>query len=102
MGQNMMYQIDLFACFLSILGGLIRIVLKVDFNISVKRQFVLVFIAALPSGYLAFSAATDYGFNKSAYPISFIIGIMAISIVSMIAQKEVLEIVTELKKILGK
>ncbi len=76
----------LLACFFSILGGLIRLLLKVDDSFPMWKQFLFIFIVAMPFGYLSYKLALDYGFVKAGYPLSFIVGIMALSIANKIAK----------------
>lgn len=68
------------------LGGLIRIMLNVDPDLPRWKQFVLLFIAAMPVGWMSYAAAVSYGFEKAAFPIGFFSGIMALSIVSIVAR----------------
>jgi len=77
---------DIFAGLLAGLGGLIRLMLNVDPDIPRWKQFVLLFIAAMPTGWLAYVTAVSYGFEKAAFPIGFFAGIMALSIVSIVAR----------------
>jgi len=68
------------------LGGLLRILLNVDPDIPKTKQFVLLFFAALPVGWSTHAIAIHYGYEVFAFPAGFFSGIMALSIVSIIAR----------------
>ena len=76
---------DIIACFFSVLGGLAKFLLNIDDTIPAYKRFILIFVAAMPVGYLSYSLAIDYDFAKAAYPLAFIAGVMALSIVNKIA-----------------
>lgn len=77
---------DIVAGLLAGLGGLVRLLLNVDPEIPRWKQFLFLFIAAMPTGWMAYVTAVSYGFEKAAFPIGFFSGIMALSIVSIVAR----------------
>ena len=68
------------------LGGLLRILLNVDPDIPKSKQFAFLFFAALPVGWSTYGIATHYGYEIFAFPAGFFAGIMALSIVSIVAR----------------
>jgi len=77
---------DLVAGFFAGLGGLLRIMLNVDPEIPKSKQFIMLFFAALPVGWFTYSIAVHYGYQIFAFPAGFFSGIMALSIVSIVAR----------------
>ncbi len=74
---------EIIAGFLAGLGGLIRILLNTDKQIPVWKQFILLFVCSMPSGWLAYTAAISYGMEGAAFPIGFITGMMALSMATI-------------------
>lgn len=68
------------------IGGLLRILLNVDPDIPKKTQFALLFFAALPVGWFVYNIAVFYEYHVFAFPAGFFSGIMALSIVSIVAR----------------
>jgi len=68
------------------LGGLLRILLNVDPEVPKTKQFALLFFAALPVGWSTYLIAIHYNYEIFAFPAGFFAGIMALSIVSMVAR----------------
>ena len=68
------------------LGGLLRILLNVDPDIPKTKQFLLLFFAALPVGWSAYAIAISYEYEVFAFPAGFFAGIMALSVVSIVAR----------------
>ena len=77
---------DIFAGVVSGMGGVLRILLNIDPDIPKTKQFLLLFFAALPVGWFTYSAAVSYGYHTVAFPAGFIAGLMALSIVTIIAK----------------
>lgn len=77
---------DLHAGIISGMGGLLRILLNVDPDIPRTTQFMLLFFAALPVGWFTYSIALYYEYQVFAFPAGFFAGIMALSIVSIVAR----------------
>jgi len=78
---------DFWAGASSIAGGVLRILLNVDSDIPKKKQFVLLFFAALPIGWSAYLAAFTYGYEVLAFPAGFFAGLTALSIASQVARE---------------
>ena len=70
----------------SLVGGILRILLNVDPDIPKPKQFMLLFFAALPVGWSSYLIAVNYGYHVFAFPAGFFAGIMALSVVSIIAR----------------
>ncbi len=77
---------DIVAGFFAGAGGLLRILLNVDPDIPKKTQFALLFFAALPVGWFVYNIAVFYEYHIFAFPAGFFSGIMALSIVSIVAR----------------
>ena len=77
---------DYIAITASIAGGILRILLNVDPDIPKPKQFLLLFFAALPVGWSAYLIAVSYDYHVFAFPAGFFSGIMALSVVSIIAR----------------
>lgn len=86
MDLNGLTDKDYLAIISSIAGGLLRILLNVDPDIPKPKQFLLLFFAALPVGWSAYLIAISYDYNVFAFPAGFFSGIMALSIVTIIAR----------------
>ena len=77
---------DIIAGFFAGIGGLLRILLNVDPDIPKGKQFILLFFAAMPVGWFVYTIAVHYKYQVFAFPAGFFAGIMALSIVSIVAR----------------
>lgn len=71
---------DTLGLLVSGLGGLSRILLNIDKDLPIWKQFVLLFIFAIPLGWSSYAAAIYYQFEIAAFPIGLVISLMALSI----------------------
>ena len=86
MDLNHITDKDIFAGILSGMGGMLRILLNVDPDIPRWKQFVILFFAAMPCGWFTYTVAIHYKFDVFAFPAGFFMGIMALSVVSIVAR----------------
>jgi len=97
MNQNDI-DINFLALFIAGFWGLIRIILKFDYNKNRVTQFVLLVVIAMPLGYMSYIIVSDCGFSKAAYPLSFIVGKLSLSLASKFMCDSVTEIFKKLAK----
>lgn len=81
-----LFDKDVAAGVLACFGGIVRILLNVDGSISTWKQFVLLFVCSLPSGWLAYTTAVGYGLDAAAFPLGFITGMMALSMATIVVR----------------
>ncbi len=77
---------EIIAGILAGLGGLIRLLLNIDKEIPMWKQFLLLFVCSLPSGWMAYATAINYELEGAAFPLGFITGMMALSIATIAAK----------------
>lgn len=65
---------------LSFLGGLFRVILGIDKDIHIFKQFVFIFIISMPGGLLAHHLVLSYGYEAWAFPAGFFFSIMVLSL----------------------
>lgn len=78
---------DIMAGVLAVSGGILRILLNVDPNIPKWKQFLLLFFAALPVGWMTYNTAIAWDYQVLAFPAGFLSGLMALSMLTIVATR---------------
>lgn len=77
---------DIAAGFLSISGGLLRILVDADPDVPLWKQFCALFVGALPMGWLSYFFISQVGYEVAAFPAGFFVGLIALSLGTRIAK----------------
>ena len=76
---------DIAAILVSCGGGLTRIMLGIDKDLPLWKQWVLIFISALPAGLGVYFSLSSRGYPFLAFPIAYFSGVMALSLARLVA-----------------
>jgi len=77
---------NIIAGFVVIAGGLARILLGIDPEIPMWKQFILLVLCALPLGWLTYYGVYSKGYPFIAFPAGYLMGTISLSVLTIVAK----------------